>query len=236
MNSLPIPTSNGTVSGTTAKFTTRAAHRQRSANRSTGAYSAVKNRDTGFVDSGRSLLTADTDRHQHGHERDRQERGRNHRERFRERERPEHPPFLRLEQEHRGERHDDDRQREENSAADLFRSSHGDLRLLVIRNHRPSSCRLRQMTMSVLHHHDRRVDQDADRQRNPAQRHDVGAHAEGIHGNECGDNGNRQARIGTSAERRWNRKIRITIETTIASSISVRRSVASDSPISPERS
>ena len=44
------------------------------------------------------------------------------------------------------------------------------------------------------------------------------------------------ARIGTSADRMWNRKTMMTSETTIASSISVRRSVAIDSLISRERS
>ena len=44
------------------------------------------------------------------------------------------------------------------------------------------------------------------------------------------------ARIGISADRTWNRKIRMTIETTIASSISVRRSVPMDSSMSHERS
>jgi hypothetical protein len=44
------------------------------------------------------------------------------------------------------------------------------------------------------------------------------------------------AMIDTKADRRWNRKMMMTIDTTIASSMSVRRSVASDSLISSDRS
>ena len=42
------------------------------------------------------------------------------------------------------------------------------------------------------HHHDRRVDEDPDGQRNPPQRHDVRAETEVVHRNECGDDGDRE--------------------------------------------
>ena len=44
------------------------------------------------------------------------------------------------------------------------------------------------------------------------------------------------ARIGISADRKWNRKMMMTIDTTIDSSMSVCRSVLIDSPISQDRS
>src|ERR1700688_1888421 len=40
--------------------------------------------------------------------------------------------------------------------------------------------------MAVLDHHDRRVDQHADREREPAQRHDIGTDAEPVHRDEGG--------------------------------------------------
>ena len=52
MNSLPIKKSNGTVTGTTAKFRTSAVHFHRRARRMIGSYSHVKNREIGFCDSG----------------------------------------------------------------------------------------------------------------------------------------------------------------------------------------
>ena len=50
----------------------------------------------------------------------------------------------------------------------------------------------RQMPIAVLHHHDRGVDQHANRQRQSAERHDVGADVQVVHRNERGDDRNRQ--------------------------------------------
>src|SRR3954468_1445848 len=52
MNSLPSARTSGIVSGTTAKLINSVVHRQSNARRSTGSYSHVKNRETGFRASG----------------------------------------------------------------------------------------------------------------------------------------------------------------------------------------
>ena len=51
----------------------------------------------------------------------------------------------------------------------------------------------RQMPIAVFDHHDRRIDQHADRQCQAAQRHDVGTDLEIIHGYERGQDGERQS-------------------------------------------
>ena len=50
----------------------------------------------------------------------------------------------------------------------------------------------RDVPIRVLDHHDRRVDQDTDGQRQAAERHDVGGHAEVVHRDERGHHGDRQ--------------------------------------------
>ncbi len=48
---------------------------------------------------------------------------------------------------------------------------------------------LGEMPIAILDHHNGRIDEHADGQRQPAQRHDVGADVQVIHGDECGQHG-----------------------------------------------
>ena len=70
--------------------------------------------DEGAVDGVlflRAHFAANEIAHENRRERDREQRRRRHRVSFRERERFEQPPLLRLQREHRDERHRDDEQR-----------------------------------------------------------------------------------------------------------------------------
>jgi hypothetical protein len=80
----------------------------------------VKNREIGIRRLRLQPSSADEKDHQDGDDRDRQQRRPRHGRRLGERQRPEHAAFLRLEQEHRRERDDDDGEREEDRPADLF--------------------------------------------------------------------------------------------------------------------
>ena len=131
-------------------------------------------------------------RHQRRHERDGQQRREQHREGLGPRQRAEHPSLLRLEQEDGHERDDDDGQREEERPPDLLRGGHDLARLLVVRHGRAVGARFRQPAIGVVDHHDRRVDEFANRQRDARKRHDVRRHAEVVHRDERGDDGDRQ--------------------------------------------
>ncbi len=84
----------------------------------------------------------------------------------------EQPAFLRLQREDRHERHGDDQQAEEQRRSDLGG------RLDQDRHPRLPGLGAFQMLVRVLDHHDRRVDHGADRDRDAAQTHDVGADPE----------------------------------------------------------
>ena len=122
--------------------------------------------------------------HQHRHQRDRQQRGAAHGEGLGQRERLEQPPFLSLEREHRQERHGDDGEAEEQRGPDLKRGIGEDLR---------AGCSGRgpfQMLVGVFDHHDRGVDHGAERNRDAAEAHDVGAEAQRMqqpHGDQHAD-------------------------------------------------
>ena len=51
---------------------------------------------------------------------------------------------------------------------------------------------LGELPVGVLHHHDRRIHQHADGERDPSQGHDVGGDAQEVHGDEGDDDGNGQ--------------------------------------------
>ena len=55
---------------------------------------------------------------------------------------------------------------------------------------------LGQMAVSVLHHHNGGIDQHADGQRQAAERHDVRADVQEVHGNERGQHGDGQRENG----------------------------------------
>ena len=122
--------------------------------------------------------------HQHRHQRDRQQRGAAHGEGLGQRQRLEQPPFLVLQREHRQERHGDDGEAEEQRRPDLERRLGEDLR---------ARCAGRgafQMLVRVLDHHDRGVDHGAERDRDAAEAHDVGAQAQRVqqpHGDQHAD-------------------------------------------------
>ncbi len=172
MNSLPILNSSGIVSGTTAALTARnspfPAQRQ-------AEDRLVERRDrpaiTGFVDSdAQRRLPAMNGGHQHRHERDRQQRRTRHRKRLGERQRPEHPPFLRL-------------SRKTGTNDTMMIASEkktggqpaGRRPMAIARRGPRQRCRVSSVEMSVgvLDHDDRRIDQHANRQREAAERHDV---------------------------------------------------------------
>ena len=79
------------------------------------------------------------------------------------------------EREQRQEHDDDDRDREHDRLADLPTRATDDVQSRLV------PLGLAQMTVHVLDHHDRAVDHHADRDRQPAQAHQVGGDAELVH-------------------------------------------------------
>ena len=134
----------------------------------------------------RNDLAADEDHHQRRHQRDRQQRGGRHRERLGERQRAEQPPLLRFQREDRHERHRDDQQAEEQRRSHLGRRLDQDV------DARLSGLRPFEVLVGVLDHDDGRIDHGADRDRDAAEAHDVGAEAEQLHGAECHQDADRQ--------------------------------------------
>src|SRR6266508_2528619 len=100
----------------------------------------------------------------------------------------EESPFLPGQEKDRQERNDDDHQREEDRAPDLL-GGFDDGRLA---SRPPWISRGRQMSVRVLDHHDRSVHQDADREGQSAERHDVGRDAQERQRQEGDDDRNRQ--------------------------------------------
>ena len=120
-------------------------------------------------------LAADQIAHQHRDQRNRQQRRARHRIAFGEREWREQSAFLPLKAEHRDEREGDDQQRQEQRRPHLDRGF-GDQpppvcggRFAVVMVVTPSL----DMLVRILDHHDRGIDHRADRDRDPAERHDI---------------------------------------------------------------
>ena len=97
---------------------------------------------------------------------------------LREGERLEEPPLLRLQGEDRHEGNGDHEQAEEERRADLLRRPQDDLEMGAL------APPLLVVLVGVLHHDDRRVHQHADRDRDAAERHDVGAEPLDLHHDE----------------------------------------------------
>ncbi len=129
---------------------------------------------------------AHADHHQRRHQRDRQQRSRRHGKRLGERQRAEQPPFLRLKRKDRHERHGDDQQAEKQRRSDLGRRGNEDI------DPRLPGLRAFQVLVRVLDHHDRRIDHGADRDRDAAETHDVGAEPQQLHGAERHQHADRQ--------------------------------------------
>ena len=140
--------------------------------------------------------------HQHRHERHRQPGGRRHRIALRVRERREKPSFLRLQREDGHERQRDDEQAEEERGPDLDRGVRDDRPPLVdrrLRRRLPAvdDARVRvlprlELLVRVLDHHDGRIDHRADRDRDAAERHDVGVDTLHAHHDERSEHAERQ--------------------------------------------
>jgi hypothetical protein len=79
-----------------------------------------------------------------------------------------------------------------------------------------------ELLVSVLDHDDRGVDHRADRDRDAAERHDVGVDALVVHDDEGREHAERQRDDRDEAERRWNRKAKHTSATTMNSSTACR--------------
>ena len=133
-----------------------------------------------------TILPAHEDHHQRRHQRHRQQRGGRHRKRLGERQRAEQPPLLRFQREDRHERHGDDQQAEEQRRPHLGRRLDQDV------DARLAGLRPFQMLVGVLDHHDRRIHHGADRDRDAAEAHDVGADPEQLHGAERHQDADRQ--------------------------------------------
>jgi hypothetical protein len=122
--------------------------------------------------------------HQDRHQRDREQRGPAHGEGLGESQRFEEAPFLILKREHRKERHGDHGEAEEQRRSDLQRGIGEDFR---------AACSGRgafEMLVSVLDHDNRGIDHGAERDRDAAEAHDVGAKAERVqqpHGDQHAD-------------------------------------------------
>jgi hypothetical protein len=114
-------------------------------------------------------------------ERDREHGGDRHREVLREGERPEEPALLVDEGEHRQERHGDHEQREEDRGAHLLEGTQADLVHVAVA---AAGDPLLDPLVSVLHLDDRAVDEDADRDRDAGERHDVRREAEEVERDE----------------------------------------------------
>ena len=110
------------------------------------------------------VLAAHQQHHQRRHQRPRQEVGRDHREHHRLGQRHEQEARHAREEEHRHEHDADAQRRDEGRHADLAGADEDRLVQLGAQV---------QVALDVLDRHDRLVDQDADRQREAAQRHQV---------------------------------------------------------------
>ena len=125
------------------------------------------------------------------HQRDREDRHADHGEALGEGQRMERLAFLPGQGEHGNERQEDDDHREEDRPAHRAAGRDDDLArvagdLLVVAEMG------RQVMRGVFHHHDRLIHQDADRDGDPRERHDVRGDAEVPHQNERDQHRQRQ--------------------------------------------
>ena len=120
-------------------------------------------------------LAAHEQQHEYRYQRDRQQRATGHREGLGEGQRLEQATFLSLQGEHGQERDGDDHQAEEQRRPDLATGIDDQLGPAA------GAVGALDVLVRVLDHHDRRVDHHADRDRDAAQAHDVGVHAQRTH-------------------------------------------------------
>ena len=120
------------------------------------------------------------ERAQNGHQRDGDNRRADHRERLGEGQRMKELSFHAGQSEDRNERQNDDGHREEDRTADQLRGVQRNL--TDLRSIFAMLLRIvLRMPNDVLRHHDARVHQHADRDRDAAQRHDVRRNSEVVH-------------------------------------------------------
>src|SRR5438128_4136848 len=135
-------------------------------------------------------LAPDQETAEHGNERDRENRGTHHRERLGEGQRVEELALLAREREHRDEGQDDDDHREEDRPPDEAGGlEHGLGHPATVPG---IDAALLDKAVGVLRDHDGRVDEHADRDGDPRQRHDVGADAQVTHEEEGDQHGERE--------------------------------------------
>ncbi len=138
--------------------------------------------------------TADQIPHQHRHQRDRQDRGRRHRISLGECKRRKQSALLALQRKHGHERQRDDHEAQEQRRPDFgggvpdHRPARRTLWLLTGMIMRPAF----EMFVRILDHNDRGVDHRANRNRDAAQRHDIGVDPLRPHHDERGKNTERK--------------------------------------------
>ena len=140
---------------------------------------------SGFFSS-RKHLAADEVAHQDGREGDGEQRRRGHGVGLGEGQRLEQPAFLRLQREHRDERHRDDQQRVKKRRADFDRGVADDLPVRFL------AAVALEVLVRVLDHDDDGVHHRADGDGDAAQRHDVRADALPVHDDERHQHRHRQ--------------------------------------------
>ena len=132
--------------------------------------------------------------HEYRNQRDGEARGSRHRISLGVSQRPEQPAFLRFEREHRHEGQGDDEQAEEQRRPDLDRGLGHELPMFFAFER---AARMRvlpgfEFLVRVLDHHHRGIDHRTDRNRNAAERHQVGIDALALHHDESDQHPDRQ--------------------------------------------
>ena len=145
--------------------------------------------------------------HHDRHQREGEQRRRRHRQRLGPCERLEQPPLLRLQCEDRHEGNGDDQQRDEQRRADFLRRVHDELPVRTAAAPSPLLALVSlHVLVQILHHHDRRVDHRPNRDRDAAERHDVGAQPEKPHRQERHENADRESDDRHEGTRRVQKK------------------------------
>jgi hypothetical protein len=170
---------------------------------------------------------------QRGVEGDGEERGNGHRQVLREGEGLEEAPLLVDEGEHGQESDGDDQEREEDRWTDLHQGLQAYLMKAPLAT---TDLPVVDLVVGVFDLDDRSIHEDADRDGDSCERHDVDRQAHEVHGMKASSTEIGMVRMGTTAEGTCQRKKRITNETMIISTTSSCFSVPIARSISVERS
>ena len=148
----------------------------------------------------RDDAAAHEEQHEHRHQRDGKQGAARHGEGFGVGERLEEPPFLILEGEHRQER-DHDHEQAEEQRRPHFLGGRDERRPARLAGRQPLD-----MLVRVLDHDDRGIHHGAERDRDAAEAHDVGADAERMHAGERHQHADRQREDGDERAARMQKK------------------------------